>query len=431
METAEGLSQARPDRATTPAESHTSDPMHQIVRDAEAAPPRFALAVVFTIMGGFFVMQLIDILDERLGTLGLVLAGTLLPASMALLLAQTLPRCRTFRQRWGRWVLLAQGLLVVVPCMLMGWCWGGMGGFVCASALLVLPTRQAVTVFAVIVAFVVLGTALNNPAGAAAVPYMAVSTVLTGVIVVSLIRLADLTLAVHAARGDFVRSAVNEERLRFSHDLHDLLGYSLSAICLKVDLAGQLVRSEPERAQQELWSVAEISRQALADVREVSRRYRTLSLLNELTAARGMLATAGIEAHVSVDYERVSSEVDTALATVVREGVTNVVRHSDASRCLLEAGGSDGRVHVRIVNDGVRSPQQKADGTGCGIDSLSARMAAVGGRLSAGLDELGRFQLLAETGGEDSGTHTQPASRAIRTASSRLRAPSLTTEDVR
>lgn len=410
----------------------TTGPLHQVVRDAEAAPPRFALSVVFTIMGGFFVMQLVDILGEEPEPLALTLACTLLPASMALVLAQTLPRCRTFRRRWGRWVLLAQSLLVVVPCMLMGWCWGGMGGFVCASALLVLPTRQGVTVFAAVVAFVVLGTALHDPAGATAVPYMAVSTILTGVIVLSLIRLADLTLAVHAAREDFVRSAVNEERLRFSHDLHDLLGYSLSAICLKVDLAGQLVRSEPQRAQQELWSVADISRQALADVREVSRRYRSLSLLNELTAARGMLATAGIEAHVSVDYERVSSEVDTALATVVREGVTNVIRHSDASRCLLEARRSDGRVHVRIVNDGVRSPQQQPDGTGCGIDSLSARMTAVGGRLSAGLDERGRFQLLAETsGGGETGTHTQPASRAIRTASSRLRAPSLTTEDVR
>lgn len=422
----------RPGPAPSPAEPRTTDPLHQVVRDAEAAPPRFALSVVFTIMGGFFVMQLVDILSERPGTLGVVLACTLLPASMVLVLTQTLPRCRAFRRRWGRWVLLTQCLLVALPCTLMGWCWGGMGGFVGASALLVLPTRQGVTVFAAMVACVVLGTALHDPAGTTAVPYMGVSTVLTGVIVLSLIRLADLTLAVHAAREDFVRSAVSEERLRFSHDLHDLLGYSLSAVCLKVDLAGQLVRSEPERAQQELWSVADISRQALADVREVSRRYRSLSLLNELTAARGMLATAGIEAHVSVDYERVSSEVDTALATVVREGVTNVVRHSDASRCLLEAGRSDGRVHVRIVNDGVRSPQQKPDGTGCGIDSLSARMKAVGGRLSAGLDERGRFQLLAETsGGGQPAPQTQPASRAIRTASSRLRAPSLTTEDVR
>ncbi len=410
-----------------------SGPLYQVVRDAEAAPPRFALSVVFTVMGGFFLMQVVDIFEEQPGPLGIALCLTVLPASMALLVAQTLPGLRAFRRRWGRWMLLVQSLFVVVPCLLLGWCWGGMGGFVCASALLVLPTRWAVAVFTALVALIVLGTVLHEPSPATVVPYMVVSTVLTGIIVLSLVRLADLTTAVHTAREEFARTAVSEERLRFAHDLHDLLGYSLSAISLKSALAGQLVTTDPARAQEEVWSTAEVARQALADVRDVTRRYRTMSLLNELLAARGLLAAAGVDTQMHIDYERVSTDAETALATVVREGVTNIIRHSEARTCLLEARQEDGTVQVRLVNDGVHHKAAgPSGGAGCGIHSLTARMTAVGGRLSAGLDDAGRFELLAEMppSGGDAG-QTQPASRAIRTASSRLRAPSFTTEDVR
>lgn len=365
---------------------------------SHAPPPRFALAVVFTVMLGFFTMQVVDILDEGVNAVSVALCLTVLPMNVALQVAQTLPRHHRFREAYGRWVLLAQIVLVVVPCALLGWPWGGMGGFVCASALLVLPIRPAIAVFALLVVLIGVFTGITAGFRTVAVPYMTVSTVLTGIIVYSLIRLATLTVAVHDATGDFARVAVAKERIRFARDLHDLLGYSLSAITLKGELAYQLTERSPERAREELLSIVEISRQALADTREVARSYRSMSLLNELSSARSVLSAAGIEARLKVDYDRLSGPDDTTLATVVREGVTNVVRHSKASTCRIEATQQDGVVSLSIINDGV--------GEGCGtdvpvggsgLDSLTARMARVGGRLSAEVRSDGCFHLVART----------------------------------
>ncbi len=423
---------------------HESSAFRRAVRGADAAPPRFALAVVFTVLAGFFTMQVVDILGAEVDPLTVLLCCTVLPANIAMIVVQVLPECRVFRERWGRWLLLAQFVLVTVPCLLLGWCWGGMGGFVGASVLLVLPTATAVPVFGLLVGMIVLGTGLHDGLSGPEMSYMGISTVLAGIIVCSLIRLANLTIAVHDARDDFARIAVTKERLRFARDLHDLLGYSLSAITLKSELAAQLVDMSPERAREELHGIVEISRQALADVREVASSYRSLSLLNELSSARAVLAAAGVKAHLKVDYDRLTREADTALATVVREGVTNAVRHSRASRCLIEALEDDGVVTLRIVNDGV--PRGSDDGKvshGSGLDSLAARVAAVGGRLTAGPTPDGCFHLVARTPGgpspqgrdgddaDDADGQTQPASRAMRTASKRLRAPSFTTEDVK
>ncbi|MDO0926664.1 histidine kinase [Streptomyces sp. TG1A-8] len=364
-----------------------------------APPPRFALAVVFTVMTGFFAMQVVDILDEGITPVRLVTCVTVLPLTIVLQVAQTLPRLQRLRDCYGRWVLAAQVLLVVVPCLLLGWAWGGMGGFVGASALLVLPMRGAVPVFGLIVLMIAVSTGITEGFGTVAVPYMIVSTLLTGIIVYSLIRLATLAIAVHEARDDFARIAITKERLRFARDLHDLLGYSLSAITLKGELAYQLVVPEPERAREELQSIVATARQALADVREVARSYRSLSLLNELSSARSVLSAAGIEAHVKVDYDRLVTEADTALATVVREGVTNVVRHSKATRCRIEVTQRDGVVSLRMDNDGVQScPAGRAGRLdGCGLESLTARMAAVGGYFTAGPTPDGGFRILAET----------------------------------
>jgi two-component system, NarL family, sensor histidine kinase DesK len=432
-------------RQTGPSDDFrpASSAFGRAVSGADAAPPRFALAVVFTVLAGFFTMQVVDILGSGSGALTLLLSFSVLPASIAMIVVQVLPGCRLFRERWGRWLLLAQVVLVTVPCLLLGWCWGGMGGFVGASALLVLPTATAVPVFALVTGLIVLGTGLHDRFSGAEMSYMGISTVLAGIIVCSLIRLANLTIAVHDARDDFARIAVTKERLRFARDLHDLLGYSLSAITLKSELAAQLVSSSPDRAREELRGIVEISRQALADVREVASSYRSLSLLNELSSARAVLSAAGVKAHLKVDYDRLTREADTALATVVREGVTNAVRHSKASRCLIEALAEGGVVTLRIVNDGVpRGGEDPGVSHGSGLDSLAARMAAIGGRLSAGATPDGCFHLVAQTAGaaapedpEDGrdaeGDQTQPASRAMRTASKRLRAPSFTTEDVK
>ena len=365
---------------------------------AEAPPSRFAPALVFTVTAGFFVMQVVDILDEGVTPLTVALCLTVLPMTVSLHVAQTLPGLNRFRSQYGRWMLLLQYILMVVPCLLLDWAWGHMGGFVGASTLLVLPMRIAVPLFALLVFVMAACTGIHAGFTSAAVPYMTVSTLLTGIIVYSIIRLADLTIAVHEAKDDVARMAVTKERLRFARDLHDLLGYSLSAVTLKGELAHQLVERSPERTRDELRGIIDTSRQALADIREVSRSYRSLSLLNELPSVRSVLSAAGIEAHLKVDYDRLSSEADTALATVVREGISNVVRHSKASHCRIETTQEDGLVSLRIVNNGVPPPEHRAaKAQGGGLENLTARLTAIGGHLEAGVGPDGCFHLIART----------------------------------
>ncbi|GAA1272076.1 hypothetical protein GCM10009665_70190 [Kitasatospora nipponensis] len=401
----EALSSDRedPDRASgrggPPA---TSEPEVSVL-GIQAPAPRFALGVVWTVMTGFLVMQTVDILDQGVTALTLICCLTVLPATIGLQLVHTLPRFRRLRARWGYWTLLTQTLLTVLPCLFMGWPWGGMGGFVGASMLTLLSLRAALPAFAGLIAMIGLGTAVGAGSSVSAVFYMTVSTLITGIIVYSLTLLANLTLAVHEAQQDIARVAVIKERLRFARDLHDLLGYSLSAITLKSELAHAMVNRSPDRARAELESIVDLSRQALHDVREVARSYRSMSLLTELSSARSVLSAAGIDARLRVDCGRLSSEADTVLATVLREGITNMIRHSKAAHCTIEAVAQDGSTSLLLVNDGVPATEREQERAradpltlGCGgLGNLAARLTAVGGTLTAGVRDDGCFELAA------------------------------------
>lgn len=386
-----------PEGAEDPAESRYEPGVR--VLGIEAPAPHFALLVVWAVIAAFFVMQIVDVLAEAVTSFTVICCLTVLPATIGLQLVHTLPRYRRLRTRYGRWTLLAQALLVIVPSILLGWPWGGMGGFVGASMLHLLPRRVALPSFAGLIVAIGLGTLLSGHGRPANVLYLVVSTLVTGIIVYSLTLLANLTLAVHEAQEDIARVAVIKERLRFARDLHDLLGYSLSAITLKSELAHTMVNRCPDRARAELESIVDLSRQALRDVRKVARSYRSMSLLTELSSARSVLSAAGIDAHLRVECGRLSGNADTVLATVLREGITNIVRHSKASRCTIEAVAQDGATRLRLVNDGVptrdRSPGDRLARGSSGLENLTARLAEVGGTLTSGVGEDGWFHLEA------------------------------------
>ncbi|MEU0857911.1 histidine kinase [Streptomyces griseofuscus] len=380
----------------------------------EAPAPRFALVVVWTVITAFLTMQVVNILDETLTTVTIVCSVTVLPAILGLQLIHTLPRFRRVRAAYGRWTLSAQAMLTVGPALFLGWPWGGMGGFVGASMLLLLPRQVAVPAFGALIVAIGVETAHAGQDTVADVLYMMVSTLVTGIIVYSLTLLSDLALAVHEAQEDIARVAVIRERLRFARDLHDLLGFTLSAVTLKSELAHAMVNRSPERARAELESIVELSRQALWDVREVARSYRSMSLLTELSSARSVLSAAGIDAHLRVDCGRLSGRADTVLATVLREGVTNAIRHSKASRCTIEAVAQDGMITLRLANDGVPPrlrksgrchPEQLTQGNG-GLCNLALRLTEVGGTFSAGVREDGWFHLEASA---MSDAHEAPA----------------------
>lgn len=397
-----------------PMESPVRHEPGVLVLGIEAPAPRFALVVVWTVIAAFLTMQIVDILNQGLTAVTIACSVTVLPAILGLQLIHTLPRFRRLRARYGRWTLLGQALLTVVPVLLLGGPWGGMGGFTGASMLILLPRRVAVPAFGALIVAIGVGTAHSGQGTVVDVPYMMMSTLVTGIIVYSLTLLSDLTLAVHEAQEDITRVAVIKERLRFARDLHDLLGFTLSAITLKSELAHTMVNRSPERARAELESIVELSRQALRDVREVARSYRSMSLMTELSSARSVLSAAGIDAHLRADFGRLSGSADTVLATVLREGVTNVIRHSKASRCTIEAVAQEGVISLHLANDGVPPrlrelgrgrPLQLARDTG-GLSNLALRLSEVGGTFSAEVREDGWFHLEASAPAD---AHEAPA----------------------
>jgi signal transduction histidine kinase len=196
-------------------------------------------------------------------------------------------------------------------------------------------------------------------------------------------------------RAEMARLAVANERLRFARDLHDLLGHSLSLVALKADLVEQLIPHAPERAVQEVRDVQRVSRAALKEVREAVAGYRQPSLATELTGAQEMLAAAGIGCHVDGEAAVLPPVVDATLAWVLREAVTNVIRHSHARRCAIHLTARDGAAGLEVVDDGRGAPADVDHQPGNGLAGLVERVAAVGGWCQAGPRPGGGFQVVA------------------------------------
>ncbi len=197
-----------------------------------------------------------------------------------------------------------------------------------------------------------------------------------------------------AARAEIARLAVSEERLRFARDLHDLLGHSLSLIVLKSELAGRLVDAAPERAGPEIRDVESVARAALREVREAVAGYRQPTLVEEVRGAREMLAAAGISYWCDAAPVALPAATEAVLAWVVREGVTNVIRHSRSTRCTIHITRDAETVTLAVVDDGHGAACPEA-GTGSGLRGLAERVAAQGGDVTASPDAAGGFRLCA------------------------------------
>lgn len=183
------------------------------------------------------------------------------------------------------------------------------------------------------------------------------------------------------ARAEVARLAAENERTRIARDLHDLLGHSLTTITVKAGLAHRLAGRDAERAAKEIGEVEHLSRSALADVRAAVAGYREVSLEGEVATAHEVLRAAGIEARTPSTLECVDPAYAELFGWVVREGVTNVVRHSRAQTCVIAAGPS----WVEIDDDGAGGHSA----AGNGLIGLRERVAAAGGVVRAGSGEQG------------------------------------------
>jgi len=202
---------------------------------------------------------------------------------------------------------------------------------------------------------------------------------LVGVAAVAGRLLVEANQQLSQAREQIARLAVGEERLRFARDLHDLLGHSLSVIALKSELAGRLIKTAPGLAAHEIEDIEKVARDALREVREAVTGYRQPTLAAELAGAHEALTAAGIDYRVDQDHVPLPPAVEAVMAWTVREGVTNVMRHSQAKRCSVRIINKDGRATVDVVDDGRGGMPQP----GSGLRGLEERVRERGGTLTA------------------------------------------------
>ncbi|NEA61997.1 sensor histidine kinase [Streptomyces sp. SID12488] len=249
---------------------------------------------------------------------------------------------------------------------------------------------------------------------------VAYGTFLSTMVTAAILSLTEAVRELRAAREELARRAVEEERLRFSRDLHDLLGHTLSVIVVKSEAARRLAPRDMDAALLQITDIESVGRQALTEIREAVTGYRQGSLATELDRADSVLTAAAVTPVIHRSGPPLPSPTEALLGWVVREAVTNVLRHSGATRCEITvegagtagtgiegtgAEGTGGRVRLTVADNGTgATPPAGAARTGTGIGGtglkgLTERLAAAGGSLSAGPIPQGGFLVTAELPG--------------------------------
>ncbi len=192
-------------------------------------------------------------------------------------------------------------------------------------------------------------------------------------------RRADCKL--RAALEENLALAAVAERERIARDLHDVLGHTLSVIVLKAELAGRLVNLDPARAASEICDVEKTARSALAEIREAIGGYRSRGLAAEIEAARLTLDAAGVTLVAESSQTPTASltaQEETALALVLREAVTNIVRHARATTCRLRFITEAGHRRLVVEDDGQHAIARE----GNGLRGMRERVESLGGQFS-------------------------------------------------
>jgi two-component system sensor histidine kinase DesK len=286
-----------------------------------------------------------------------------------------------------RWTLLAAQLAVAIVLTLHSpGHWGFMFTYCAACVALVVPAGRGLRG---ILALTVLAVASSAVAGGSegVVISSGTTTIAIGLLMVLMRDLRDRNHELSEARAELARSAVVAERERFARDLHDLLGHSLSVIAIKAELAGRLLSDDAARAGREIAEVEQVARQALGEVRQAVSGYRRPTLEGELDGARMALSAAGITAEFDRAPALLDPEVEAVLAWTVREGATNVIRHSGARWCQVTVSAGEAGVGVEVLDDGSGSAVADVSSNGHagnGIAGLAERAERLRGRLEAG-----------------------------------------------
>jgi two-component system sensor histidine kinase DesK len=318
-----------------------------------------------------------NLVHRYVGLADLIAFAAVFVATFAAARFLRLRKNRVLSRRIGVAVMAAQATFVAVAYFIIGSSASSLFIYVAVMAVFVLPTRVGWAVVAAciaasqIVPWQVHGWA---PDGSVAFQIFVSALAAWGVGLV-ILRNAELV----AARNEITRLALADQRNQFARDLHDILGHSLTVVAVKAELAGRLASLDPQRSEAEIADVERIARQALADVRAAAAGYREITLAGELASAQTALAADGVEADLpDQDMGQIPRLQQELFGWAVREGVTNVVRHSGATVCRIQVSPSE----VEISDDGCGPPAPAGaslDGGAHAREASPAPGAAAGG----------------------------------------------------
>lgn len=362
-----------------------------------AVTPRLAWPIVVATHIEYLVVGTAFLIGSGVAGARLAAYTAALVAVVGLQAYHSMPRPPGVRPRRARWTLGAQLALVLGVLAAPDGPYPQVAAFAVASLLVVLPGRLAWPAAAALVALVTVAVSLREDGpDAHGAALLVLDIVVIALVFHGLALLTGLVHQVRENRAALAALAVAQERRRIARDVHDLLGYGLSAITLK----GELARRDPDpgRAAAHLADAAALAGRALADLRAIPGDGAVLTVAAELASARRVLAAAGIVLLVRGDQGAVGGAPEAVCATVLREAVTNVLRHgAGVRRCEVEFGPGT----LRVANDGravtAPTPQDglgERESGGNGLRNLRERAAALGGELEAGPAEGGRGYVL-------------------------------------
>jgi two-component system, NarL family, sensor histidine kinase DesK len=347
--------------------------------------PRLARGVLLAVLVLFATLNLLNAIVpadlEPHPPIGFVVAVTVSVAIPVLQLRHS--SARGTRPRGWRWTFAAQAVLSYIQFP-FGYAAGLLFvAFLAGSALLLFSGRGRWIWFCVIVASLPVLDLLESGELDRWSLYATASTVAFGLLVYGLSRLSELAVRLAALRSELAELAAVRERLRLARDTHDLLGLGLSAVALKTDLIAALIGRDDRRAARELDELLRLCDTAAGDARMVAEERLRLSFTTELGLADDILTSSGIAVRLPDRAPVVPEELDEVLATVVREAVTNILRHSAAQVGTIALTDEDGVLCLRIRNDGVAEDVVPDGVGGHGLVNLRARVEAAGGRFTA------------------------------------------------
>ncbi|MFB7945595.1 histidine kinase [Kitasatospora phosalacinea] len=288
--------------------------------------------------------------------------------------------------RYARPALLVSAALALLPLPWLGRNWIGAAGILAGSLLFALPLRAGAAAAGAVAA----AAGVVGGDGPWSVLLTTVSALVTCTVVYAVLRLVRLVRELQRAAAGLARAGVVNERLRAARDLHDLLGHGLAAILLKAELARRLADADPPRCRAELADIGRLAERGRAELGALAGDGPRLAFGSELASAAAVLEAAAIA--VELEEEPVPAATGAVLGVVLREAVTNVLRHSRARHVRIAVSTADGAARLEVENDGV---PDGVTAPGSGIGGLAVRLAEAGGTLAAGPDD-GWYLLRAE-----------------------------------